>query len=301
LQRDTVMPAPIIPTLQRTSGRLDIQGRRSWAAGLSFVSYGIKVGLRSNNAALMEQLLELLPPGWKPINQQRVQRIYSVIAGEDKIASGSGKRGRGLNMLYADDAQLAKSREIDGLLERFEADLQLFVAESAQRRVFIHSGVVAWRGRAILIPGRSFSGKTTLVAELVRAGALYYSDEYAVLDSRGRVHPYPKPLGIRKDSSFDQTKFPVESLGGAAGARSIPVGMIVVSRYKAGTNWRPQRLSAGKSALELLSNAVPARKRPAAALDVLQKVVSAAPTLKGLRGDAAKTARLILQRLDESL
>jgi hypothetical protein len=295
------MQASIRPTFRPPSDTLDKLDRRTWEAGLSFVSYGIKVGVRSNNAALMEHLLELLPPGWKAINHARTQRIYSVIAGEDKIASGSGKKSRSLNLLYADDHQLAKSLKIDGVLEKFEADLQLFVAESAERRVFIHSGVVAWRGKAILIPGRSFSGKTTLVAELVRAGALYYSDEYAVLDSRGRVHPYPKPLGIRKDSSFDQTKFPVESLGGAAGARSVPVGMIVVSRYKVGANWRPQRLSAGKSALELLSNAVPARKRPAAALDVLQKVVSAAPTLKGLRGDAAETARLILQRLDESL
>jgi hypothetical protein len=31
------------------------------------------------------------------------------------------------------------------------------------------------------------------VAELVRAGATYYSDEFAVLDSRGRVHPFPRP------------------------------------------------------------------------------------------------------------
>ena len=43
--------------------------------------------------------------------------------------------------------------------------------------------IVTWgRGRAIVIPGRTFSGKSTLVAELVRAGATYYSDEYAVED-----------------------------------------------------------------------------------------------------------------------
>jgi len=58
--------------------------------------------------------------------------------------------------------------------------------------------VVAWRGRAILLPGRSYVGKSTLVMELVRAGAVYYSDEYAVLDARGRVHPFAQPVALRE-------------------------------------------------------------------------------------------------------
>ena len=62
----------------------------------------------------------------------------------------------------------------------------------------MHAGVVGWNGRALLLPGRTLSGKTTLVAELLRAGATYYSDELAVLDARGRVHPFPKPLAIRE-------------------------------------------------------------------------------------------------------
>jgi hypothetical protein len=42
----------------------------------------------------------------------------------------------------------------------------------------------------MVLPGKSFAGKTTLVAALVRAGAEYWSDEYAVLDANGDVHPY---------------------------------------------------------------------------------------------------------------
>jgi hypothetical protein len=34
------------------------------------------------------------------------------------------------------------------------------------------------------------SGKTTLVKELVKAGATYYSDEYAVLGGDGRVSAF---------------------------------------------------------------------------------------------------------------
>jgi hypothetical protein len=36
-----------------------------------------------------------------------------------------------------------------------------------------------------VLPGRSFAGKTTLVAALVQVGAEYWSDEYPVLDAEG--------------------------------------------------------------------------------------------------------------------
>src|ERR671929_229610 len=87
-----------------------------------------------------------------------------------------------------------------------------------------HAGVVGWQGRAILIPGRSFSGKSTLVAALVRAGATYYSDEFAVLDERGRVHPFPKKLSMRLEGSARPRFAPVEELGGRRGTTPLRVG-----------------------------------------------------------------------------
>ena len=49
-----------------------------------------------------------------------------------------------------------------------------------------------------MIPGSSFSGKTTLVRALVDAGAVYYSDEFAALDETGRVFRYAKWLSVRR-------------------------------------------------------------------------------------------------------
>ena len=100
------------------------------------------------------------------------------------------------------------------MLEALERDLQLYVAEQALRRVFVHAGVVGWRGRAIVIPGRTMSGKTTPVRALARAGATYYSDEYAVLDERGRVHPYLKPMSIQENGGGRPKKILPEALGG---------------------------------------------------------------------------------------
>ncbi len=100
--------------------------------------------------------------------------------------------------MYLNEALRARYSTLEAALRIFESDLQLYVADMAPDRVFVHAGVVVCQGRGILLPGRSFSGKSTLVAELIRAGAEYYSDEYAVLDSTGSVHPYPRPLSIRQ-------------------------------------------------------------------------------------------------------
>jgi hypothetical protein len=200
-------------------------------------------------------------------------------------------------MLYANIVRVVKSLEIEEVLHAFESHSQLYIAEWAPRRVFVHAGVVGWKGQAILMPGRSFAGKTSLVAEFVRAGATYYSDEYAVLDAQGRVHPYSRPLAIRPSEGGVSKKHGVEELGGLAGTLPLPVGLVLVSNYKAGSKWRPRHLSAGKGALALLDNTISIRRQPEAAFDVMERVVSRAHVLKGARGEARETVRSILNTL----
>ena len=204
---------------------------------------------------------------------------------------------RRFNLLYAGGIRAARSLDAELVLSIFESDVQLYVGILAHRRIFVHAGVVEWQGRAIVIPGRSMSGKSTLTAELVRAGATYYSDEYAVLDDRGRVHPYPRKVGLRSPGSDEQTKVRAESLGGTVGVKPLPVGMLVVSQYETGARWRPRRLSAGQGALEVLANTVPARTRPEQSLTSIQQAVTNATIFKGRRGEAKETAELILKAL----
>jgi len=107
--------------------------------------------------------------------------------------------------LYKNNESIALRAQRDYLLESLGSAVRIAVAEYAVGRVFIHAGVVGWKGRAIIIPARSFKGKSTLTAELVRRGALYYSDEYAVLDDKARVHPFPKLLSLRGiKNDYDQ-------------------------------------------------------------------------------------------------
>ena len=275
---------------------MDKIDRLGWAAGINFISYGLRIGVRVNDPAIIDKVIEQLPPDWKATTSPVVDRVYSIIAGGEGARPGL----RRLSLVYANANRIARTPELFQALDAFESDLQLYVAETAPRRVFVHAGVVRWRGKAIVIPGRSFSGKTTLTAELVKAGATYYSDEYAVLDGQGRVHPYRRRLSVRENGHLEKPKkYPVESIGGRSGIKPLPVGLVIVSKYKPGAKWRPQQISAGEGALALMANTVSVRRQPETTLATLRKVVARAPVFKGTRGEARQVIDFIFEQLGE--
>jgi hypothetical protein len=264
--------------------------RLGWAVGFALKTYGLSIGIRANDPAGLIQVCQHLPHEWKTTPAPVVDRLYSIIVG----GHGPKQNVRRFNLLYADHNRIARSTELDAIFERLESDLRITVAEFARHRVFVHAGVVGWNGKAILVPGRSYSGKSTLIAEMVKAGATYYSDEYAVIDDRGRVHPFRKPLEMREEGAFEQSKIHVEELGGRFGVKPLPVGLILISQFKSGGKWRPRTLTPGEGVLALLSHTVSARRNPERALATLQHAVSAARILKGARGEARQVVDRVL-------
>jgi hypothetical protein len=291
LVRGLAMSVLSLSRLKQTSSGTSKIDRLAWVTGMAFTSYGLRIGIRVDNPAILDQLVNRLPPGWRRSTTTVVDRLYSV------IADGRSTRAnvRGFNLLYAGAVRLAQTMEPQKVLEALESDLQLYVAEMARRRVFVHAGVVGWEGRAIVIPGRSFSGKSTLVAAFVRAGATYYSDEYAVFDARGFVHPFARALTLRRDGGGRPERRSVADLGGQRGDKPLPVGLVVVTKYQAGARWRPRPLSPGKATLALLANTVSIRRQPEIALAKLKRVVAHARALKGLRGEAAEVVAPLLE------
>lgn len=267
--------------------------RLGWTNGISFVCHGVKVGVRTNNAKALKRIKECLPIGWKPASSPVVNHLYSLFVGVDAPPPNFHRH----HQLFNGKVRLIRTLDKEDVFVLFESMVRLTVAEYTKRRVFVHAGVVGWNGQAIVIPGQSHSGKTTLVTELIKAGATYYSDEYAVLDKKGLTHPYPKALSIRDKGSARQTEYPVENFGGKAGKKPLPIAMVVVTDYKEGARWHPSLLSSGKGALELLSHTVSARRQPNVALSTLNQVASNAVVLKGKRGEAKQTAEAILEML----
>jgi hypothetical protein len=247
------------------------------------------MGVRVNDPGVMEHILPRLPPGWTAARSAVVDELFSVYCGR-----ASGRSGvRHFDILYRGGDRLVRTLDRDELLDSVEGQMKLCVAEMATRRVFLHAGVVAWNGGAILIPGRSYSGKSRLVEALVRRGATYYSDEYAVLDARARVHPYATPLSRRDESGRARRVVP-ESLGRPTARPAVPVLKVVLTRYRAGADWKPRQLTPGRALLGLLDHAIPARRRPRDVLAALRRIVSNAPVYKSARGEAEAVAAAIL-------
>lgn len=267
--------------------------RLGWVDGISFVSYGVKIGIRVNRDNILKDVFPHLPPGWKPSKSPYVDLLYSFIVG----GTGSRPGVRRYNILYASLLQLARSMELEPIYQLLESNLQLHVAELSPNKIFVHAGVVGWKGKAIVIPGRSFSGKSTLVASFLKAGATYYSDEYAVFDANGRVHPYPRSLGLRALNSDRQDKFPASYFGAKTGKKALPVGLVLNCEYRSGAKWKPVDLTPGEGALALLANTVPARARPAEALACFNNALSSAIILRGKRDEADNTVRSAIDLL----
>src|SRR5258708_12360713 len=161
-----------------------------------------------------------------------------------------------MHILYADSLRIARDTELQQVLAALETDAQRYVSGAAPDMTLLDAGVVGRRGRAILLPGHSLSGKTTLVREMLRLGATYYSDEFAVVDNSGNVHPFPRPLGIREDSTYAQTKYTPEMLGAASGVKPLPLGAGVLCKYKPVFRTSPPSLPHHHACLTLLPTTV---------------------------------------------
>lgn len=266
----------------------DELARLRWAGEVAFCGYGARIGVRFTDRNLGAQLARRPSPGTCLAPPGAVDHMLSVF------------RQGGRYWIYADADMKCQPALRADLLNAFTTHLRAAFAQCSARQLFVHAGVVGWRGRAIVVPGKSLAGKTTLIAELVKAGASYFSDEYAVLDDVGQVHPFAKPLSLRETRASRQCETPVEALGGVAATKPLPVGLVVMTRYREHARWEPQTLTPRESALEIMAHTIAARRWPVLALSVIGTIVERAPVIRSDRGDARGVVADILAALDDT-
>ena len=259
-----------------------------WDYGFSVPAYGVKIGVRVGDQNLLCYLQSHLPYGCELGSWKVVKRVFSVIAVTD-IDSMTTRYN-----LYWDHMVYALKLTLSDLLEKLESIVSIAIAELSEEKVFIHSGVIEWRGKAILLPGKSFSGKSTLVAELVKFGATYYSDEFAVIDKQGFVTAYPRPLSLRKPGTRQQREISVEDLGGRTGNKRLVVSLVMFIHYEVDANWEPIQLSPGNGLIRLLENTHSTQRAPKRAMKALKNIVVNARFFSALRGEASNVAPVIL-------
>lgn len=267
-----------------------LDGRR-WDEAVTVAHHGARIGLRVAGGDAGAVVRAAVPAGAGLAEPGDADQVCSVILGPGRRPGIGGRP----HQVFVGGDLVAEPVDRSDLVDELASTLDFTIAEHATERVYLHAGVVAWEGRAIVVPGRSLSGKTTLVTALVRAGATFYSDEFAPVDRDGCVWPHDRPLRIRASGSTGRGRpVPIGDLGAVPGSGAAPVGLVVHTRHEPGTDWRPVRLDPGAGLLRLLDNAVVARTKPRLALSLLAPVASSAPVLSGPRGDADEAASQIL-------
>jgi Rps23 Pro-64 3,4-dihydroxylase Tpa1-like proline 4-hydroxylase len=265
---------------------------------LALSCYGVEFRLVDDTGAgLCSRLRAALPPEFVDPSVPGVEVISYKVAPE--ISAGSravhGYRVT-CNGVTVESFDVATE---DSALELLLRNIDHTISRRSYQGLFVHAGVVGWRGLAIVIPGRSLTGKTTLVSELVRLGAMYYSDEFAVLDDSGYVHPYRRPLVLRDEVIGTSHDLRLQWEG--MPAEPLPIGLIVVAPYQPGATWRPNIIRSARAVLPIIEGAVLARQESARILRIAARIAPRLVTLQGVRPEATETAAQLLELVDDAL
>lgn len=158
----------------------------------------------------------------------------------------------------------------------------------------VHAGAVIVDGSALILPGSTHAGKSTLVAELLRRGASHLSDEYALIDGQGFVHAYPRPLLLRDGDRPQSLTLPTDLNASFAAGRSAPVRWIFAAGFAPGSIWDIHETSQGEAVMLLLRNTPHQIERSPEIVDLFFRVASKAVCYEGTRCDAIEAVDRIL-------
>jgi hypothetical protein len=217
---------------------------------------------------------------------------------------------RGRYRILRDCASVLETPCYAQLLATLEYDIYQQAAARARGCLIIHAGAVVTGDVAIVLPGRSGAGKTTLVGYLVDNGFAYLSDEVAAVDLRtGMLLPFPKPLTIKDDARrlFERVmpRLALSGYGdgpdgdyprayalpdaGQAGRSHTGIGLVVFPGYAPGAETRLCYVPGAEAALELIRHSANFEKLGGPALSLVSRIVNRTPC-----------CRLVYSRLDEA-
>lgn len=256
-----------------------------------FESYGVRVKIEASSRELLgdaeKAARQALLGRLEILDNTEAEHEFSITEGPDSTFH-----------LSLDGEKITHDFSSTRFFRFFDSILRITIAEHAVGKVFVHAGVVGWRGKAIVIPGSSFRGKTTLVAEFIRNGAVYYSDEYAIIDKQGLVHPFARDLSIRYfDGEVREKRVSPDLIGAAVAETPVEIGAVLLTEFVENGRWEPRRLTIGQGIVEMIPHTIPRHANPEFSLKVLNTAVSDAIILKSARGEAATFVPEILSFL----
>lgn len=200
-------------------------------------------------------------------------------------------------LLFVDDEFKLSASQLTHLVPELIRSIDQTILLHLKGFWAVHAGAVQWGDQVLLLPGGTHSGKSSLVAELLRRGASYFSDEYALIDSEGRAHPYPRPLLIR-NSGPDQVPALPGDYGAPVATSSAKVGWIFSLTYEPNAFWNVAAITQGEGVITLLRNTPHVLGDAPGIMDSFHRAVMDAKCYSGKRPSAEYAADAILELLE---
>lgn len=244
--------------------------------GLSLRISGLTLSLSADSPELLDSMAEMVCiPGWvgQPWRLGDID-LRLEHRHEELILRQQGQ-------------EVGRARTLAELQNCLELHTHHQLAARALDDVYVHAGVVGLGGRALVVPGRSHAGKSTLIMALVQAGATYYSDEFAVIRPDGSLGAFARPVQLRHPEPCRVKLAQVEP-------PALPFIQVARIGYDEQAGWAVEALSAGGAVMALLDNTVAARRLGAQATAALTRALWPGTHWQGIRGSADEAARRIM-------
>ena len=199
-------------------------------------------------------------------------------------------RWHGVHHLVSGERRYGPYRTFDNALRGVSNGIHFLLGKRSPL-TFLHAGAIEIDGAAVIFPGRSRWGKSTLVASLVDQGCGYLSDEYAVVSPEGSIFPLSKPIRLRREGGGAEFRSPT----GVSAPGGLSCAAVILTRYEKGAAWDPELLTPGSAILGALPAALQSQDAPEQVLEALTALVSGAACYRGARGEGVPTMDALRQ------
>ncbi|MGI8639535.1 MAG: hypothetical protein ACR2MG_06235 [Pyrinomonadaceae bacterium] len=259
-----------------------------WRDRFAFECGGIKVGVKINDLNVKSKLKKVLPVASREIDFGEADEILMLVVGENRRVNGLYYKYELIHQF--DDCN-------DALLNLIGDKILMFLALiSLPRILYLHAGAVSWNNTGIILPGGSFSGKTTLVKEFIKAGADYITDDLTLLDIRGNILPFPRALAIRTKRGREIKT--ADCFGAKTVAENVKLKLILFTEFEENARWKPEILPPGQAVLRLMNNFYykpSVREAPMQILRTLAGITDGIKIYAGKRGNAKSVINWVVK------
>jgi hypothetical protein len=214
--------------------------------------------------------------------------------------------------MNVDSAPVSLYRDGKAVLRRVPEDLAVAqlawevnrgVVEEAGNRLLLHAAAAERDGRIVIMAGPEGSGKSTLVAALVRSGLRYVTDETVAVElSTATIVPYPKPIALHETEQC-QRLVPAHAIRPDAVATSGGNAclLVLLAGYQPEHATTARAIPRAEAAVALAQQAFNLRDLGPGRLDALAEVVRACDCYRLKVGDLQAGRDVVLSLLDNAL